>query len=85
MRTNGGLTGYNTLKHEYGHILQAKIYGKMAFYTTIAPYSILSAEFATKHQCSWTETDANKLASHYFCNQKNDCNWNNNDFPLNCN
>jgi hypothetical protein len=76
---------YNTLKHEYGHILQAKIYGKMAFYTTIAPYSILSAEFATKHQCSWTETDANKLASHYFCNQKNDCNWNNNDFPLNCN
>jgi hypothetical protein len=75
----------NTLKHEYGHILQARLHGKLFFYGAIAPYSLLSAAIAKQHQCSWTETEANRLSKDLFCNTQNDCNWDTTNFPLNCN
>jgi len=58
------------VRHEYGHILQAKMFGKLAFYSTIAPESVISAalnrKFGHSHNSYWTETHANYLSSKYF-------------------
>ncbi|MBL7919833.1 MAG: VCBS repeat-containing protein [Bacteroidia bacterium] len=56
------------LRHEYGHILQAKKYGILGFYGAIAPASLNSATIHDfdGHNHFWTETNANQLSSEWF-------------------
>jgi hypothetical protein len=72
------------LRHEFGHILQAKIFGYQFFYRSIVPASLRSAHKANrhpefKHQHTWTEWTANWLAYHYF-NSPSD--WNTKKYPV---
>ena len=73
----------NLLRHEFGHILQAKKWGMWFFYKSIAPASLLSARKnginGFCHQDTWTEWSANVLSYNYF-NQPAD--WDFNQFPL---
>ena len=55
------------LRHEYGHMLQAKRWGMFFFYRTIALTSLNSARRSNQdphfiHQHTWTEWTANKLS-----------------------
>lgn len=59
------------LRHEFGHMLQAKIWGKFFFYRTIAWTSLKSAfsanrEASYQHHHTWTEWSANRLSFEYF-------------------
>jgi len=55
------------LKHEYGHILQAKAWGRFAFYDIIGHESLYSATFhPDSHSTFWTETHANYHTQNYF-------------------
>lgn len=71
------------IRHEFGHILQAKKWGKFFFYGTIAWVSLMSARKASRnsnydHQETWTEWSANKLAYDYF-NRPSD--WSSTRYP----
>lgn len=62
-------TGWNRqlLQHEFGHILQYKKIGPIAYYSTVAPESLASATFDPKnHSLRWMETWANYLSMEYF-------------------
>ncbi len=62
------------LKHEFGHILQARIVGSFIFYLFIGLPSLISAwtnGFGAGHRFFWTETWANHLSKEYF----KDPNW----------
>ncbi|TXE04804.1 RHS repeat-associated core domain-containing protein [Algoriphagus aquimarinus] len=69
------------LRHEFGHILQARKWGMDFFYGTIVSESIKSANRANEindpskynHHDSWTEWTANFLSWHYFGKPSN---WN---------
>jgi len=52
--------------HEFGHILQARIWGNKTFYSVIGSESLSSATFTNTHNTYWTETYANYLSSQYF-------------------
>jgi hypothetical protein len=72
------------LRHEFGHILQAKKWGKLFFYRSIAKESILSADRSNRdpefiHQHTWTEWTANRL-SYYFFRRPND--WDMKSYPI---
>jgi hypothetical protein len=72
------------LRHEYGHILQAKKWGFVYFMTHIAFISLRSARKANRnkaynHMHCWTEWSANKLAYEYFSCPKD---WNFRDYPI---
>ena len=59
------------LRHEYGHILQAKKWGKLYFYKSVAWTSLMSARKSNhqpsfNHQQTWTEWSANKLSYEFF-------------------
>jgi len=62
------------LRHEFGHILQARKWGMDFFYRTIVSESIKSANRANEindpskynHHDSWTEWTANFFSWHYF-------------------
>lgn len=58
------------LQHEFGHILQARKIGLVAYYSVIAKESFISACFdginGWSHDLFWTETWANYLAQNYF-------------------
>ena len=67
----GDVTNVNLLRHEFGHILQAKKWGKLFFYRYIAMESIRSARRSNHdpkfvHQHTWTEWTANRLAYYFF-------------------
>jgi hypothetical protein len=59
-----------TVYHEFGHVLQYKKVGPLAYYRIIGKESFLSAimdgQFGWKHKDFWTETWANYLSSNYF-------------------
>lgn len=81
-----GKQGYDNkalLMHEYGHILQYRMWGFWFYWFRIAPVSLKSAYLASKkgiiHQHSWTEWSANRLSYFYF-NQPAD--WNQRFFPI---
>jgi RHS repeat-associated protein len=59
---------YNTqlLRHEFGHILQAQLWGKDFYYSTIVPVSLKSAATALDHDNTWTEWSASRLSWEYF-------------------
>ena len=72
------------LRHEFGHILQAKKWGKIFFYRHIARESINSVKRSNKdssfnHQHTWTEWTANRL-SYYFFKRPND--WDMKSYPI---
>jgi hypothetical protein len=72
------------LRHELGHILQAKKWGKLFFYRYIAKESILSAKRSNHdpkfiHQHTWTEWTANRL-SYYFFKRPDD--WDMKSYPI---
>ena len=59
------------LRHEFGHILQSRMFGVHNFYSKIAPLSLASATAdhingTSNHGYFWTETHANYLAVQYF-------------------
>ncbi|WP_205943771.1 RHS repeat domain-containing protein [Pedobacter aquae] len=58
------------MQHEFGHILQAKEIGNIAFYKVIGKQSLVSASLdgvgSYAHRNFWTETWANYLSSQYF-------------------
>jgi hypothetical protein len=56
----------NLLRHEFGHILQSRRYGKTWYYIHIGIVSIISAKTQPNHQHTWTEKEANTLAYIYF-------------------
>lgn len=70
------------LRHEFGHILQAEIWGNDYFYTVIAPISVKSHIYSQKypqfdHDDTWTEWTANNLSYNYFGRPKDwDMNFN---------
>jgi hypothetical protein len=73
------------LRHEFGHILQAKKWGKLFFYRYIAFESLNSARRASRdpgfiHQHTWTEWTANRLAYYFF---KRPDDWDMERFPIN--
>jgi hypothetical protein len=73
------------LRHEFGHMLQAKIWGKFFFYRTIALASLNSAFNANRnasfiHQRTWTEWTANHLSYEYF---KKPLDWDFIKYPIN--
>ena len=75
------------LRHEFGHVLQAKKWGIVFFVFHIAFQSVRSARKANKnksykHMLFWTEWSANKLSYLYF-NCPND--WNFTDYPIESN
>jgi len=72
------------LRHEFGHILQAKKWGIRFFILHIALQSLRSAQKANKngfynHMQNWTEWTANKLSYQYF-NCPDD--WNFKQYPI---
>jgi hypothetical protein len=54
------------LRHEFGHILQARRYGNAFYYSVIGLVSPVSALTSPSHQASWTEKEANTLSYIYF-------------------
>jgi RHS repeat-associated protein len=69
------------LRHEYGHILQAKEWGENFFYSMIAPLSLESAiryGNIQEHQYSWTERSANYFSRIYF----GSVGWDYNNYPI---
>lgn len=61
------LANVHLLRHEFGHILQARKYGMQFFYSVIAPASLASAASKSgDHQKYWTEVQANTFAYYYF-------------------
>ena len=73
----------NLLRHEFGHILQARKWGNDFFYGTIVPVSLMSADAANNgsfdHQSTWTEWTANLLSWRYFGKPAN---WDMNSYPI---
>ncbi|MDR3060024.1 MAG: hypothetical protein LBU84_18035 [Prevotella sp.] len=65
---DGGCIDANntTLLHEYGHYLQLRTYGNMAFYN-MALSSVTTPK--GKHKENWTEQDANYRSARYFQNK----------------
>ncbi|HVX52344.1 MAG TPA: hypothetical protein VHB48_19455, partial [Chitinophagaceae bacterium] len=52
---------------EYGHYLQALMYGSVTYNTVIVPASLWNMTFdASNHDTFWTETDANAWATLWF-------------------
>jgi len=62
---------FNFMAHEFGHILQYREHGALAYYNVIAPESLNSAmtNSYSGHNNFWTETYANYLSRNYFYNQ----------------
>lgn len=67
------------VKHEFGHILQARALGYVNFYKNIGIPSLWSASFGNSHHTLWTEVWANNLSYNYFGKPSN---WPTNLFPL---
>ncbi len=77
--TSGKKDGRAMMQHEFGHILQYRKYGPIAYWLFIAPASVVNAAFFTStHYSYWTETWANYLARQYFGDR-----WiGGNDYPI---
>ena len=73
----------NLLRHEFGHILQARKWGNDFFYGTIVPISLTSADAANNgswdHGSTWTEWTANLLSWRYFGSPAD---WDMNSYPI---
>jgi len=72
------------LRHEYGHFLQARKWGKRFFYRYIAWKSLSSAKRSShdpafNHQHTWTEWTANRLAYYFF---KRPDDWDMKSYPI---
>jgi hypothetical protein len=71
-----------TVRHEFGHILQARKIGYLSFYIIIGILSLISAStagFSKGHQNHWVEGWCNHLARDYFSLQGID--WDERRFP----
>ncbi|MBN1184619.1 MAG: RHS repeat-associated core domain-containing protein [Bacteroidales bacterium] len=70
----GGINDVDLLKHEFGHILQARKWGAGVFYGDVAPASLRYAKYANSdpyysnldYMSNWTEWSANYLSYKYF-------------------
>ncbi|WP_192349070.1 hypothetical protein [Algoriphagus sp. Y33] len=73
----------NLLRHEFGHVLQAKKWGANFFYGSIVAASLMSADAANNgafdHQSTWTEWTANLLSWRYFGRPNN---WDMKNYPI---
>lgn len=60
---------YDVVRHEFGHFLQCRMIGFLAFYICVGIPSLISAwtnGWKKGHQNYWTEGWANELAMQYF-------------------
>lgn len=77
------VSNIDLLRHEFGHMLQARLWGHLFFYSTVVPVSVASAHKANAtsydHQHTWTEWSANLLSYKYF---KAPANWNMKRYPV---
>lgn len=65
--TSGLRAGQAMMQHEFGHILQYRMFGPAAYWHVIAPESFANATFfPSSHHKYWTETWANYLAKGHF-------------------
>lgn len=65
--TSGKMAGKAMMQHEFGHILQYRKVGSLAYWSIIAPESFTNATlFPSSHKTFWTETWANYLSKGYF-------------------
>lgn len=65
--TSGLSDGQTMMEHEFGHILQYRMFGSAAYWHVIAPESLANATFfPSSHHKYWTETWANYLAKGHF-------------------
>lgn len=65
--TSGLRAGQAMMQHEFGHILQYRMFGSTAYWYVIAPESFANATlFPSSHHRYWTETWANYLAKGHF-------------------
>ena len=65
--TSGQRAGQAMMQHEFGHILQYRMFGPAAYWHVIAPESFANATFfSSSHHKYWTETWANYLAKGHF-------------------
>jgi len=68
------------LRHEFGHILQARNWGMNFFYEKIVPASLKSASGNKYwHMNTWTEWSANRLSYIYFGKPDD---WNHSKYPI---
>ncbi len=72
------------LRHEFGHILQYRHFGKFFFWSRVAPVSLWSAVWScccpAFHHCdTWTEWSANRLSYIYWGKPAS---WPSASFPL---
>jgi hypothetical protein len=72
------------LRHEYGHMLQAKKWGNVFFYRSISWTSMNSARKSNHdpqfiHQHTWTEWTANRLSYDFF---KQPADWDMKAYPV---
>ena len=73
------------LRHEFGHVLQAQLWGEGTYFSRVVPTSIESFNLASKygdpmaHYSTWTEWSANKLSYEYFGEPAD---WNTNAYRL---
>lgn len=68
--TGGKLRGLAMIQHEFGHILQYREIGPKAYWTVVAPESLIDCATRPKeHYRYWTETWANFLSQKYFGNK----------------
>lgn len=69
------------LRHEFGHILQARKWGLFFFYTKVAISSLISAwKKPSMHNFHWTEWTANYLSYNYFHTENTF--WNHFAYPI---
>ena len=68
---------WDMMKHEFGHILQYRKHGSVAYWNVFASESLHSATFnPNSHSNFWVETYANYLGKNYFGS------WNISDYPV---
>lgn len=67
------------VRHEFGHILQARANGNTGFVYMAVSSFISAATDPANHQTNWTETTANALSYYYFGFPGD---WNHSDYPV---
>lgn len=78
----------DVIKHEFGHILQREALGITCYFTEIAINSPISAAKngvnGYRHQCYYTETDANRRSKQFHQINEPSYVWNETLYPTSC-
>jgi hypothetical protein len=75
----GDKSDKHTLRHEFGHVLQARVWGLNFYNFAIIPTSLASTRSSYNHMSTWTEWSANYLSWSWF-NKPAD--WDHINYPI---